>query len=282
MSISTSVKTVDRLVEIIDSFSSSEPAWTLTDLSRRLDVPKSTLHRFLVSLEAHGILRQDEESKRWCLGCRLLVWGKLAEKSTPLHHIARPVMEDLVSDTGETALLTVYASREVICVEKAETSHPVRLALDAGSRRPPHAGASSKILMAHLPEGEVEAIIREQGLPRLCVNTITDAEELRKELARIREQGYARSYQETDQGAWGIATPIRDWQGEVVAAIGIAGPTSRFGEEVAEGYVDRCRQAADRISSSLLAGALSDDEVTASGQGERHTHVTPDVMGEET
>ncbi|MFW6135327.1 MAG: IclR family transcriptional regulator [Chloroflexota bacterium] len=282
MSISTSVKTVDRLVEIIDSFSSSEPAWTLTGLSRRLDVPKSTLHRFLVSLEAHGILRQDEESKRWCLGYRLLVWGKLAEESTPLHQIARPVMQDLVSDTGETALLTVYASREVICVEKAETSHPVRLALDAGSRRPPHAGASSKILMAHLPEGEVEAIIREQGLPRLCVNTITDAEELKKELARIREQGYARSYQETDQGAWGIATPIRDWQGEVVAAIGIAGPTSRFGEEVAQAYVSRCKQAADRISSSLFARPLSDGEVAASGQAEHHTHGTPDVMGEET
>lgn len=136
--------------------------------------------------------------------------------------------------------------------------------------------------MAYLPPGKVEVIIRERGLPRLCANTITSEEELKAELVKVRERGYARSYQETDRGAWGMATPIRDWQGEVVAAIGIAGPTSRFGEEVAEAYVDRCRQAADRISSSLLARPLSDDEVTASGQAERHEHVTPDVMGEET
>lgn len=260
MSPSTSVKTVDRLVRIIDCFSSAEPAWTLTDLSERLGLPKSTLHRFLVSLEAHGILRQDEESKRWRLGYRLFVWGNLAEQSTPLHQVAKPVMRDLVADTGETALLTVYAAREVVCVEKVETSHPVRLALDAGTRRPPHAGASSKILMAHLPEAEVEAIIQERGLPRLCVNTITSVEALRAELERIRAQGYARSCQETDQGAWGIATPIQDWRGDVVAAIGVAGPTSRFSEEVAEAYVGRCKQAAEEISSRLYAGVCLGDE----------------------
>ncbi len=268
MSVSTSVKTVDRLARIIDSFSSSEPAWTLTELSKRLDLPKSTLHRFLVSLEAHGILRQDEESKRWRLGYRLFVWGKLAEESAPLHRIARPVMRDLVADTGETALLTVYASREVICVEKVETSHPVRLALDAGSRRPPHAGASSKILMAYLPQDEVDAIVRERGLPRLCANTITNVEALRSELARIRELGYARSFQETDHGAWGIATPIRGWDGKVVAAIGIAGPTSRFSEEVADVYVDRCKRAAERISSSLFARPLPDGDLAAREQVE--------------
>lgn len=256
MSASTSVKTVDRIVRIVDSFSSSQPAWTLTGLSEYLDVPKSTLHRFLASLEAHGIVRQEEESKHWRLGYRLSLWGALAELSTPWQHIVRPIMRDLVADTGETALLTVYASGEVVCLDKVETDHPVRLALDQGSRRPLHAGASSKVLMAYLPEERVDAIIREQGLPRLCVNTITNAKELKSELAKIRQQGFARSFQETDQGAWGVATPIRAQHGETVAAIGVAGPDSRFSEELADAFVNRCREAAEQISSSLFVRAL--------------------------
>lgn len=252
MSVSTSVKTVDRLVRIIDSFSASRPSWTLTELSEHLDLPKSTLHRFLSSLAAHGILRQDEESKRWQLGYRLFVWGSLAERSTALRDIARPVMRDLVVQTGETALLTAYHAEEVVCVEKVESSHSVRLALDVGSRRPPHAGASSKVLMAYLPDQEIDSIIRDHRLPKLCVNTITDRKELEAELARVREQGYAQSVEETDVGAWGVATPIRDWDGQVVAAIGVAGPNSRFGEELAEEYVFCCKEAARRISSALL------------------------------
>jgi DNA-binding IclR family transcriptional regulator len=254
MSISTAVQTVDRLVRIIDSFSSSRRSWTLTDLSEHLDLPKSTLHRFLRSLEAHGILRQDEESKQWYLGYRLLVWGSLAEKSTALHDVARPIMRDLTAETGETTLLTVYQAKEVICVEKVESSHPVRLALEVGVRRSPHAGASSKALMAFLPEEEIEDIVRSRGLPRLCVNTITDRDALDAELERIREQGYAQSVEETDLGAWGVATPIRRWDGEVIAAIGLAGPIPRFGDELARKYAARCEEAAKRISSALSAG----------------------------
>lgn len=256
MTVSTSVKTVDRIVRIIDSFSSSQPTWSLTGLSEYLGVPKSTLHRFLASLEAHGIVRQEEGTKHWCLGYRLSIWGTSAEKSTPWQHIVRPIMHDLVADTGETALLTVYASGEVICVDKVETDHPVRLALDQGSRRPLHAGASSKVLMAYLPEGAVDAIIREKGLPRLCVNTITNEEELKSELAEIRKHGFARSFQETDRGAWGVATPIRDEHGKIVAGIGVAGPDSRFSEERVDALVHRCQEAAERISSSLFVRAL--------------------------
>jgi DNA-binding IclR family transcriptional regulator len=253
MTKSTAVRTVDRLVRVIDSFSSSRLSWTLTDLSEHLDLPKSTLHRFLRSLEAHGILRQDEGTKHWHLGYRLFVWGHLAGQSTALRDIARPVMRDLVAETGETALLTVYHGQEVVCLEKVETSHPVRLALQVGTRRLPHAGASSKVLMAYLPDEEIRSIVEDQGLPKLCANTITARRELDAELVRIREQGFAQSVEETDVGAWGVATPIRDWDGKVVAAIGVAGPTSRFGGELARRYVSCCEEAARRISSALFA-----------------------------
>jgi IclR family KDG regulon transcriptional repressor len=251
---SPSVRTVDRLVAILDCFSPERPTWSLTELSAYLELPKSTLHRFLTSLEFYGILRRDSGDKRWRLGYRLFIWGSLAAESTALRHVARPVMRDLVAATGETAILTVYHDQEIICIEKVETSQPVRMTLDVGARRLPHAGASSKVLMAYLPEEETQAIIRDKGLPKLCTNTITDPDALAAELSRIRECGYAESCEETDLGAWGVATPIRDRNGGVVSAIGVAGPSSRFTDELVQRYVMLCRQAAHQISTLLNAG----------------------------
>ena len=108
--------------------------------------------------------------------------------------------------------------------------------------------------MAYLPEEEIEAIIRDKGLPKLCTNTITEPDELMAELARIRERGYAESHEETDLGAWGIATPIHDRKGDVVAAIGIAGPGSRFTSQLRQQWVILCQQAAQRISALLNKG----------------------------
>jgi DNA-binding IclR family transcriptional regulator len=254
MSNASSVKTVDRLVRVLDAFDADRPTWSLAELSAHLRLPKSTLHRFLVSLESHGVLRRDMADLRWRLGYRLFIWGSQAVKSTGLHQLARPIMRDLVGDSGETAILTVIHAQEVVCVEKVETRHPVRLALEVGTPRPPHAGASSKVLMAFLPQQEIQAIISDKGLPKLCTNTITDPDELQAELARIRERGFAQSCEETDPGAWGVATPIFDRNGEVVAAIGVAGPASRFTDEVAQRFVALCHQASRRISALLCTG----------------------------
>jgi IclR family KDG regulon transcriptional repressor len=247
----SAVKTLDRLVSILDSFSREKPSWSLAELSEKLAYPKSSLHRFLCGLETHGILWRDPSSKRWHLGYRLFAWGHLAAENTHLIHAARPFMNELAASTEETTLLTVYQQHEIICVEKVESSHPVRMTLDVGTRRNPHAGASSKVLMAYLPPQEIEEILRERGLPKLCANTITDSDQLLAELAKIRAQGYALSYEETDRGAWGIATPIFGRHNIVVAAIGIAGPLSRYREELVEAYVHHCREASQRITRSL-------------------------------
>jgi DNA-binding IclR family transcriptional regulator len=216
-------------------------------------MPKSSLHRLLVGLEQHGILIRDADDSQWRLGYRLFVWGNLVPRITGLQHIAGPVVHWLANTTDETVLLTIYERQEVICIDKVESSHAVRLTLDVGARRHAHAGASSKILMAYLPPEEVEAIIRNKGLPPLSTNTITDPVHLSKELEVIRRNGYASSYEETDIGAWGVATPIFDGRGQVVAAIGVAGPTTRYSEETANRYVELCRQSAGRITR-LLSG----------------------------
>jgi DNA-binding IclR family transcriptional regulator len=251
----SSVAAVDRLVRILDAFSAERPAWSLADLSAHLQLPKSTLHRFLVSLETHDILRRNTDDRLWRPGYRLLSWGELADKTLGLNNLARPLMSQIAASTGEMVVLTVYSEQEAVCTEIIDTRYSVRLALEVGTRRPIHAGASSKILTAYLPETEVQEAIRDRGLPKLCTNTITKAEDLLAELAKIRELGYAQSIEETDPGAWGIATPIFDREGSMVGAIGIAGPIQRYSEDLARHYVTLCQEACQRLSEQLGAPA---------------------------
>lgn len=230
-----------------------QPAWSLAELSIHLRLPKSTLHRFLTSLETHDILRRNPDDKLWRPGYRLLGWGELAGKTLGLNSLARPQMREIAASTGEMVLLTVYSKQESVCTEVIDARHSVRLALEVGTRRPLHAGASSKILAAYLSETEVREAIRHRGLPRLCINTITQPEDLLAELARIRNLGYAQSVEETDPGAWGIATPIFDHEGVMVGAIGIAGPIQRYSEALARDYVTLCRAACQKLSEQLGA-----------------------------
>ena len=245
------VKTIDRLVEILDYFSQGYTTVSLAELSTHLNLPKSTLHRFLVSLESHGILRRETNDKKWRLGYHLIAWGSAAAESTTLREIAHPYMSELAAVSGEMAILTIYHHHQVICIDLRETSHPIRLKMEVGTQRAAHAGASSKILVAYLSEEEVMTIVEEKGLPWLCTNTITDVNEFKAELARIRERGYADSIEETDPGAWGVATPIRDWKGQVVGAIGLAGPTLRYSHDKVQQYATLCREYADKISAAL-------------------------------
>jgi IclR family transcriptional regulator, KDG regulon repressor len=247
---SPSVKTIDRLVQVLDYFTEGHETASLAELSAFLCMPKSTLHRFLVGLDSHGILRHTPD-KKWRLGYRLLAWGSAAGESTSLREMAHPFLAELVRTCGETALLTVYQNHQVVCIDMVETSQPIRLMTGIGVQRAAHAGASSKVLIAYLPEEEIEAIVADKGLPRLCKNTITDPSALTIELASIRARGYADSLEETDAGAWGVATPIRDGRGQVVAAVGIAGPTTRYHPEKVESYAEQCGQAAAKISAVL-------------------------------
>jgi IclR family KDG regulon transcriptional repressor len=244
------VGTLDNVVRILECFSPERPYWSLADLTGHLDMPKSSLHRYLLALQHHGVLRRDQD-KIWHLGFRLFLWGNMVSELSSLRHLVKPYLFQLVDSTNESAFLTIYEQQEVICIDKVESNQAVRLTLAVGKHRMPHAGAASKILMAYLPEEEIQSIIRDQGLPKICKNTITDPAELQAELARIRENGFAFSMEESDEGAWGLATPIIDGQGNTRGAISIAAPISRYSEPQRERCIELCRFASEEIKKIL-------------------------------
>jgi DNA-binding IclR family transcriptional regulator len=170
-----------------------------------------------------------------------------------------------MESTGETAILSMRFGNVAAWVEMIESRHPVRLALRVGERLQLHAGASSKVLWAFLPSAEIEALMAQVELAPLERNTITSPEQMRRELATIREQGYATSFEETDRGAMGIAAPVYDHTGRAVAGIGIAAPVTRIPPEEAPGIARHVLVAGRALSQRLGAPKITNHHSLSSG-----------------
>ena len=216
-----------------------------------MGTPRSTGYRFLQAMIELGLLDRDAVSGRLRPGLSFVALGQLAQQQFELGQVARPFMEELSLETQETVLLAVLREGHAYCAEKVESVQRVRLSFDLGARLPLHAGASSKILLAQLPEVEVTRVIRTRGLPRYTPKTIVNPMSLHRELARIRKDGYAVSLEEFDPGAWAISAPIYGSRDGTIAGLTLSGPLQRLApQRKAEWITAVCRTAA-RISAKL-------------------------------
>lgn len=245
------VQSIDRVGDIMRCFSYQEPVLSLSQVAKRVGLAKSTTHRLLSSMVYNGLLRQVAASSQYALGYQLLHWAAIAQQSLDVRGQARPLLEALAGHTNETVVLMTRDGNHAVCIDKIDSTQPLRLAMTVGERVWLHAGSSAKVLMAYLASEELAAIIQQQGLPPLLENTITDPQTLQSELACIRQQGYATSSEERDRGAAGIAAPIFDSTHRVIAGVGIVGPVSRvLGEHQAQ-LIDTVVQTAQQISIAM-------------------------------
>jgi DNA-binding IclR family transcriptional regulator len=247
-----SFQVLDRTFAILELFDESRPEWTATEVARGLDLPVPTAHRILTALARRGYVSQHEETKRFRLGAAALHLGDRARVVVDLRSVALPALRRLSRDTGETSLLTVLTPRsdKGVCLERVETSQPLRLSVTPGRRLPLHAGASQKVLTAYMDTEALDQALA-HPLEHLCHNTITDPRLLREELARIREAGWAGSFEETNLGVWGLAVPILDASDSIVCAIGIAGPSARLAQERISDLIHRIHEGAEEIAQAL-------------------------------
>jgi DNA-binding IclR family transcriptional regulator len=169
-----------------------------------------------------------------------------------LRQVAHPFLIRLVSETGESAFLTVVSGDESVCIDRVESAQPVRVTLSIGGRYPLYAGASNKVLLAYLSPGVIDRIVA-GGLEPITPRTITDPAAFKADLALIRQQGWAYSVGELTPEVAAIAVPLWDGNGRVVAALSIAGLASRFTEDRLPMLLGKVRQAAQEISTQLVA-----------------------------
>jgi IclR family acetate operon transcriptional repressor len=247
-----SFQVLERTFSILELFDEDRPEWSTTEISRRLSLPIPTVHRILMALKRHGYVSQHEETKRFRLGVAALQLGDRARSVVDLRSLALPALRSLAHDTGETALLTVLngSHDRGVCLERVETAQPLRLSLTPGRQLPLHAGASQKALLAFMREDEIESVIA-RGLEHLCHATIADPQQLREELATIRQRGWASSYEETNIGVWGVAVPVLRPRGDVVCAVGIAAPSARLTVRRVRDDVRRVHGAAAEVADAL-------------------------------
>ena len=212
-------------LEILLLFDSTRPVLTVPEIVGHLRFSQSKAYRLIRALVHYGLLETQNGSGQYCLGMNALRLGLLAQRKLNLSVLALPFMKELSRLTKETVLLTVVQGTRGICLERVESEEPIRYSLfTPGASLPLHAGASSKVLMAFLPEGEWDAIIAEEGLQRFTPRTITDRGVLKEQLREVRSRGFAFSDQEVDREVRAVAAPILNARGDLIAGLSVAGP----------------------------------------------------------
>jgi len=240
------IQAIERAVAILNAFSAEEPELGVTDLADRLDLHKSTVHRFLVNLEAAGLVERDRRTSRYRLGLRIFELGGLVLQQMNLWDEALPFLEGLVSDTGETGHLAVLDGGEAVYIERVEARRALRIPSAIGRGYPAHATSLGKVLLANLDRESAMALVEERGLHRCTPRTITDPDALWRELDKVRVEGYAVDDEEYEEGLRCIGAPIVGHTGQIVAALGIGGPVTRVTPE-----------RVDELAALVMAAATS-------------------------
>jgi IclR family transcriptional regulator, KDG regulon repressor len=247
------IQAIERAVSILNAFSVETPEFGVTELAEKVGLHKSTVHRFMVNLDAAGLVERNARTGRYRLGLHIFELGGLVMQQMNLWDEALPFLESLVRDTGETGHLAVLDGGEAIYIERVEARRALRVPSAIGRGYPAHATNLGKVLLADLPRERVAEIITERGLAAFTPNTITDADELNAELERIRERGYAIDDEEYDEGLRCIGAGVRDHSGHVVSALGIGGPVTRVTPARVEELAELVMAAARGLSRRLGA-----------------------------
>jgi DNA-binding IclR family transcriptional regulator len=205
-------------------------------------------------MAARGFARLNAHTQRYQLGLRLVGLGAVAARGVEITEIARPVIEALRDATGEATSLAVLSEGEVLFLAKATSPGALTVNHGVGTRLPAHASALGKVLLAGTldrdPE-QADRVIAQRGLAPHTPRTIGDAEDLRRHLRQVAARGWALDDEEYALGLRCMAVPVRDAAGDVVAAIGLSGPTTRVTLERVAALAERMRQAGHDLSVLL-------------------------------
>jgi len=242
------VKTPNTVFEIVETLLELDGA-RFTDLVDNMEMPRSTLHDHLRSLESIGVVVKNDQE--YTVGTRFLEIGARARHQHPLFKAGHSQVEKLAIQTGEHASLSIEERGRGILLYVAKGENAVNLKAYPGRRTPLHANAAGKVMLAHLPEERVDEIIDQHGLPAYSSETITDRDELKEELVQIQELGYATDTSELVEGVRAISAPILQ-KGTVVGTISVGGPANRMrGERFEEELPDSLLSASNVIELGL-------------------------------
>ncbi|WP_269044798.1 IclR family transcriptional regulator [Paenarthrobacter sp. Z7-10] len=236
---------------ILDAFSLTRPALTLSEIRTATGYPTSTVQRLVANLVAEEFL--DREGDKFRIGVNFAYWAAPATRGLDELDVIRPVLNALRDTTGETTSIFRLEGNRRVCVAMAETRHSLRREMHVGKIMAAHAGSAGKVLLAWNPAVANAAMAA--TLERLTEHTITDPARLRAELDQTRREGYSVTSDERDEGATGIAAPIFNSMGDLMGALSVSGPSFRVTDAKWHEWIDPLAAAAEQ-ATRLIGGRL--------------------------
>ncbi|SCK40291.1 IclR family transcriptional regulator [Streptomyces sp. WMMB 322] len=227
------VPAVTRALDVLELFLDCEGTLSAPEITRRLQLPRTTVHELVTTLTARSYLEQPpDQPGRYRLGVRGYQLGSRYAEQLDLAAEGQRVARSVADTCDETVHVAILEGRDVIYIAKVDSTHAVRMVSAAGRRLPAHCTSVGKMLLASLSEEELEATLAEGGpLVAMTPDSITSPRELRKALADVRERGVAVEQQESNPDVSCVAAPVRDSGGKVVAALSISVPNVRWSDE---------------------------------------------------
>ncbi len=244
--------TADRALNILEMFSDDHLVLSAAEVAEHLGVARSTAYRYLETLVQSNFLAEDGRAG-FRLGLKVLQLSRLARQSYGLSDLAVPALRALADRFHQTVLLTKLMGNAVVCLEREESSEQyIRLSYQRGTILGVNAGASAQALLAWLSAKEVDQLLSSVRLERFTSNSVTVSTDLKTRLATIRTRGYAMSHGEVDPDAIGIAAPIFESSGAVLAAVSIVAIRSRISDATVEDIIAAVVQTAADLTEQAV------------------------------
>lgn len=241
--------TADRAIDILLLFSEDKPVWSTVEIAQHFGMPRSTTYRYLTSLRSYGLIVEDA-SGGYRLGPRIFPLARVAKAGTSILTIAQPHLAALNRELGEAVTLYERIGYQSIALDRLESLHSVKMIYSRGQILPWPGAASAKVLLAHAPPEEQEAIFRLLVPVRYTAKTIRTPKLLRAALKKIVADGFTYSDQEREEGVRAVAAAIFS-RGEGRYCVTMSGPVFRFTPEMLAGMIAAVRTTAQRITDEL-------------------------------
>jgi DNA-binding IclR family transcriptional regulator len=245
------IQSVERAADVLELFLTTPAELSVKEISQELALSKSTVHGIIKTLEHRGYLEQNPNDLKYRLGMKLFELGIAVENQLDVGKIARPIIESLVAELKETVHLVVLQRDEVIYIEKVEGPQTLRISSQVGKRAPIHCTGVGKAILAFQEDAEIDRILSTTALEPYTEYTLTDKEEIKKQLKTIQQKGFSVDDEEIELGLRCVAAPIFNHQGKAIASVSCAAPTMRLEDEQLSKVIQGIKQAALEISKCM-------------------------------
>jgi DNA-binding IclR family transcriptional regulator len=242
---------VERALNMLEAVAQAGEGLSNAEISRKLNIPKSSASYILRTLEAQGYLARDAESGKYNVGLKILSLSRGALGGMDVRGVALPVMRRLMQQTSLTCHLAVLDGCEAVYIEKVEPEGFIRMDTWVGRRMRVHATSVGKAIVAHIPHQQLEQILQKAGMERRTPKTITTVPRLLKELEKVQAQGYAVDDEENNLGARCVAAPIFDEHGAILASVGLSGTAHQVSPQTMPRILEALKDAARHISMGM-------------------------------